>query len=438
MRRVLMLSPHFPPDSSAATHRVRLLAPHLPEYGWEPIVVTAEPDGYEGPLDVDLAALVPSSLRVVRCRAWSSDWTRRAGMGDLGLRLLVPALRACAALVKREHVDAVFITTYPIYTAAIGPMLKRAYGVPYVIDLQDPWVGAWGREVGGGPNGAPDVKSRLSRGTAAWIERPVLGGAGAITAVSARTYQDVFDRWPALRDRPSAAIPIGVEPSDFEAVAAGQRTTRHFDPADGLVHLCSVGTILPMGVEVLNAVLNAVADLRRRCPQAAGRLRLHFFGTSNERAGTPADRVRPIADAIGVGDLVTEHAARVNYLEAVGIQQDAHALILIGSNEPHYTASRLYPALVARRPLLAVYHDASSVVEVLRRETRPPTVRVVSFTDREPVGARVTEIGAALQALGECPQYVAADVSDRAIAEHSARTLAGRLADVLNRVAHAA
>ena len=54
MRRVLMLSPHFPPDSSAATHRVRLLAPHLPEYGWEPIVVTAEPDGYEGPLDVEI------------------------------------------------------------------------------------------------------------------------------------------------------------------------------------------------------------------------------------------------------------------------------------------------------------------------------------------------------------------------------------------------
>ena len=30
MRRVLMISPHYPPDSTAATHRVRLLAPHLP------------------------------------------------------------------------------------------------------------------------------------------------------------------------------------------------------------------------------------------------------------------------------------------------------------------------------------------------------------------------------------------------------------------------
>jgi hypothetical protein len=27
--------------------------------------------------------------------------------------------------MNREAIDAVFITTYPIYTAAIGPLLKR-------------------------------------------------------------------------------------------------------------------------------------------------------------------------------------------------------------------------------------------------------------------------------------------------------------------------
>jgi len=45
MRRVLMVSPHFPPDSSAASHRVRLLAPHLERVGWEPTIVTIDPSG---------------------------------------------------------------------------------------------------------------------------------------------------------------------------------------------------------------------------------------------------------------------------------------------------------------------------------------------------------------------------------------------------------
>ena len=58
-----MVTPHFPPDSSAAAHRVRLLAPHLPEAGWTPTIVTLDPSAYEGRLDRDLEALVPSGLR---------------------------------------------------------------------------------------------------------------------------------------------------------------------------------------------------------------------------------------------------------------------------------------------------------------------------------------------------------------------------------------
>jgi len=82
-----MLSPHFPPDSTAGTHRVRLLAPHLPAQGWEPVVVTVDPAGYEGRLDPALLSLVPPGLRVIRCPAWSPRWTRPLGIGDLGLHL---------------------------------------------------------------------------------------------------------------------------------------------------------------------------------------------------------------------------------------------------------------------------------------------------------------------------------------------------------------
>src|SRR5215467_5880620 len=82
-RRVLMISPHFPPDSAAGTHRARLLAPRLREHGWEPTVLTVDPSGYEGALDSALAGSVPPDLRVVRVRAWPAWLTRRVGIGDL-------------------------------------------------------------------------------------------------------------------------------------------------------------------------------------------------------------------------------------------------------------------------------------------------------------------------------------------------------------------
>ena len=88
LRRVLLISPHFPPDSSAGTHRARLLAPHLGEHGWEPTVLTVDPRDYEGALDPVLAESVPADLRVVRARAWPARITRPFGVGDLGLRAL--------------------------------------------------------------------------------------------------------------------------------------------------------------------------------------------------------------------------------------------------------------------------------------------------------------------------------------------------------------
>src|SRR6476659_2991049 len=124
MHRVLMVTPHFPPDTTAGAHRVRLLAPHLRRYGWEPTVVSVDPRDYEGRLDLDLANLVPGSLRVVRSRAWSAGWTRYLGLGDLGLRSLQGLHRTCRHLLSSEHYSALFITTYPTYSALLGPFLK--------------------------------------------------------------------------------------------------------------------------------------------------------------------------------------------------------------------------------------------------------------------------------------------------------------------------
>jgi hypothetical protein len=68
---------------------------------------------------------------------------------------------------------------------------------------------------------------------------------------------------------------------------------------------------------------------------------------------------------------------------------DAQALFVAGSNDPGYTASKLYPYILARKPLLAVSHEASSVVEVLRR-TGAGTV--VTFGNGREVAAVADEI----------------------------------------------
>src|SRR5262249_52828258 len=155
----------------------------------------------------ELAALVPPSLRVVRTRALPPRLTRAVGLGDLGLRALPGLLRAAWELLERDRFDVLFITIYPTYPAVLGPLIKRRFGVPFVLDYQDPWVGAWGREVGGGPQGAVDFKSRSTRAISERIEPRVLRAADGVTAVSSRTYEDALRRTGAV-PKAVAEIPI--------------------------------------------------------------------------------------------------------------------------------------------------------------------------------------------------------------------------------------
>jgi hypothetical protein len=425
-----MVSPHFPPDSSAAAHRVRLLAPHLEDAGWKPTVVTLTPDAYEAALDPALAAMVPASLDVVRCRAWNARWTRAAGIGDLGLRAFSALRRTCADLLARERYDVLFVTVYPVYPALLGPMLKRRFPVRFVLDYQDPWVGNWGLTVGAGAGGTPDFKSRASRRLGQLLEPIAVHAADAITAVSAATYEDVLARIPATPV--CRALPLGWERDDLAAAAP---TNPFFSTTDGLINLCYVGTLLPTGFGTLEALLRAVRLLRDREPALYARLRLWFIGTSNQSCDNLEPRVLPVARALDVADAVREVPSRVGYTQALAVLRDASGILLLGSRERHYTASKLYPALIARRPLLALFHEASTVVEVLRRAGSAPSVRLVTYGDSDPgVAPPVEAVYAPLQALVTRPLYDAGTIDLSAVNDVSARSVAHALAAVMDQI----
>jgi hypothetical protein len=92
-------------------------------------------------------------------------------------------------------------------------------------------------------------------------------------------------------------------------------------------------------------------------------------GTSNQPAGSAArqadHRVMPIAAEEGVAHLVREYPARVPYLEALSLLAHADGILMLGSDERHYTASKIYPALMSGRPWLSIFHEASSAHAIL-------------------------------------------------------------------------
>jgi glycosyltransferase involved in cell wall biosynthesis len=428
MKRVLIISPHFPPDSSAGTHRARLLSKWLPAAGWEPTVLTVDERDYESRLDPALASLVPPTVRVIRVRALPRGLTRPIGFGDLGLRAL-PALRhAARRLVRRESFDVAYITIYPSYTAVIGRTLAREFGIPFILDYQDPWVGAWGLTVGGGNGGVPDLKSRITRRIALALEPRTLRAASGVTAVSRATFDEVVERNPFARSLPFLELPIGSDPDDMHAASAA---AARIDRSDGLVHVVYVGTVLPLGLPPLRIALEALKTLRERADPVARRIRFNFFGTSNQSAGGAA-RVLPIAHELGLGDVVTEEPDRLDFLDALGVLRDAHAILLLGSSESHYTPSKLYPALMSGRPLLGVYHPASTARTVLDAAAADRPVEFIAYDPSAPRTASSSD--AAASALERIVAHADSDAAPVAtwMAPFTARNLAGRLGEFMD------
>lgn len=376
MRRLLFVSPHFPPDASAGAHRARVLAPHLESAGWQPTILTVDPAAYEGTLDAELAAMVPDTVEVVRAPALRTRMSRPFGFGDLGLRALPGLWRTARQLSATHRFDAIFITTYPVYPALIGPRLRERTKAPLVVDLQDPWIGEWGLTVG--PNGGPDVRSKLSRRVLSSIEERVLPVCDAVTGVSAELLSELRQRHAVLADRPTLTLPIGLNSEDVAWVRNHPKPISAFRADDGNFHVCCVGTLLPLAFEPLRAVFEGVRQLREAFPDRANTLRFHFIGTSNQTDPNARLRVMPIAKEFGLADLVTEQPGRIPFADAMRVQLAASALLLLGSTEPRYVASKLAPSLAVERPLLAVAHESSAIVAHLRHAA-DGAVRVLTF-----------------------------------------------------------
>ena len=81
MKRVLIVSPHFPPINAADMHRVRMVLPFLRENGWEAEVVAVRPDAVAAPRDEWLTEGLPPDVKVHRVKALGLGWGRVPGLG---------------------------------------------------------------------------------------------------------------------------------------------------------------------------------------------------------------------------------------------------------------------------------------------------------------------------------------------------------------------
>lgn len=363
MRRVLIVSPHFPPVNAADMHRVRMLLPFFRENGWQAEVLAVSPDQVAIPFDPWLVDGLPEDVPVHRVKALGLGWSHIPGLGTLGLRALWALAKAGEWLLAAGGFDLVYFSTTVFEVHLLGPRWKRKFDVPFVMDYQDPWVNDYYREH---PDIVPPggrLKYSLANALHHWMEPRVLKQCAGITSVSPDYPKQLARRYKWLYNLPNLVQPFPGANRDFARLSDSLVMQRFFDRQAGNIHWAYIGVVVPSMLPVLRALFRAIAtempiDLRRR-------LTLHFIGTSYAPKGRAIPQVLPLAHEYGMTDQVREQCDRIPYAEALKCMTDADALLAIGSDDPGYTASKIYPYLLARKPLLAIYNEKSSVVDLI-------------------------------------------------------------------------
>jgi hypothetical protein len=330
-------------------------------------------------------------------------------------------------LLRREKFDLVFFSTTQFPFMALGPKWQRQFGVPFALDIQDPW---WSDYYERHPDQTPPG-GRVKYGIAQWLarrqERATVPRAAAVMCVSAGYVETFRQRYPALPAERFTVLSFGAPEQDFATLKRLPVRQTLFDSRDGKEHWVYIGRGGADMAFAAKAFLLALRQAVTAHPELGERVRVHFAGTDYAPRHLARKTIEPLARAVGVGHMVSEVTDRLPYGETLQCLRDATALFVPGSDDPAYTASKIYPYVLARKPLLAVFHRQSSVGEVLRRAQAGS---LVTFD----AGRTVEDVAAEIGREWFARWPFTAPVTDwAAFAPYTAQAMTRTLCDVFNR-----
>ena len=368
VKKVLIVSPHFPPVNAADMQRTRLALPYLRELGWEPTVLAVDPDSVEGAvIDAVLEKTYPDDIRVIRVHGLPSRYTRWLGIGSLWWRCGRALRLAGDQLLRREKFDLVFFSNTQFDSFTLGPLWRQRYGIPYVLDYQDPWVNDYYRDTGTRPPGGA-LKFWVSQFNARRREPKVLKKVSRIIAVSPAYGPSLQKRYPWFAASTVRTIPFGTSSLDLETARSHEPSRKLIPFGDGHIHHVYAGRCGDDMVIALTILFRAFKRYLDSHPTEARRHRFHFIGTDYAPAPLGRERVVPVAKREGVASYVNEHCYRVPYFDALNFLIRADALVVIGSDDATYSASKIYPYILARRPLITITHEQSQIATVMQQQ----------------------------------------------------------------------
>lgn len=359
MKKLLIVAPHFAPVNTPDGQRARIMLPYFVEAGYQVTVLRVDPAFVSANLDEDLLQTVPDAVQLVSSSAFSPYGLVSAlGIKGLALRSFYQLMKVGNDLLQREKFDVIYFSTTVYLSMLLGPYWKKKFNIPYVVDYHDPWRNDY-YSIHRVPPPGGQFKFYIAQRIARIFEPSVLKHSAHITVVSKEYVRLIRDRYPEISERRITYLPFGAPAEDFQ-VLKKLKLPHRIDPADTRVQVAYAGRV---GQDMSSILLKIFREIATWDENIRSGFHLSFWGTDYATGKRARSVVLPLARECGVEQCVSEHSERIPYFETLQLLKDADLLLLFGSEDKRYSPSKLYPYLLADKPLVVLTEHESELAK---------------------------------------------------------------------------
>lgn len=426
-KKVLILTYYWPPSGGGGVHRNLKYAKYFREFGWEPVIYTADEADYPS-IDESLFKDVPEGIEVVKRKIWEPYNVYRKFVGikkdkkiysgfisenkKMGLtqRIAVwirgnffipdarkfwikPSIRHLRKYLKENPVDAIISSGPPHSMHLIGLGIKKHLNLPWVADFRDPWTNIDFYDQLQLSKGA-DRKHRK-------LEQSVLKSADQVVTVSWHWADD----FRALGAPGIKVITNGFDEDDFKVEA-------YPDPNEfSIAHIGSLNKDRnpPVLWQALKELCDEVEGFREK-------LVIRLVGNTDISVRGELDRLS-----------LTDRADFKDYMphkEVLKMQKESQVLLLLLNNTPNVLGvvpGKLFEYMASGRPLLAIGPKEGDSARII---TESKAGAVCGFEE-------LSSMKEAIHGMFKQYQEGKLQVDSEDITRYSRRSVTGQMAEIL-------
>jgi len=239
MKKVLIITYYWPPAGGAGVQRVLKFAKYLPQFGWQPIILTVE--NPESPvIDETLKKDIPRECIVYKTKSLEpfNLYKKLTGKSEdykiptnilaeskslkekiskwIRMNLIIPdakigwkhyAVKAGKKIIKEEKIDLILATSPPHTVQLIAKKLAKSTGLKWIADFRDPWLEMLRNQ--------DNERNVLTKYFDSKLEKSVLQKAGILISISPDMAKLLVTK---TNGKKYYVIPNGFDETDFTKI----------------------------------------------------------------------------------------------------------------------------------------------------------------------------------------------------------------------------